>query len=56
MCRKRYLVYQQTGPESSELIGRVWACDEAMPFPDHLEWWRSKWNTPAYYIVEEWLP
>jgi hypothetical protein len=56
MHRKRYLIYQQVGPDVSELIGRVLARDEAMPFPQDLEWRRSIWNTPAYYIIEEWLP
>jgi hypothetical protein len=56
MHRKRFLVYKQYGPDASECIGRVWACDAAMPFPEDLEWRRSQWHTPAYYIVEEWLP
>ena len=56
MHRKRYLIYRQSGPDASELIGRVWACDAAMPFAHDLEWRRSQWNTPAYYLIEEWCP
>jgi hypothetical protein len=53
MCLKRYLIYQHTGPESSALIGRVWACDQDMPFAYDLEWQRSPWGGSLYTIVEE---
>jgi hypothetical protein len=56
MHRKRYLIYQQVGPDVSELIGRVLARDEAMPFPQDLEWRLSRWHTPLFSIVEEVSP